>query len=52
MNISQRVSELLSEHNVPTEIFKGTQSHQNVGGVLVLNLCVWPDGDICEYQVS
>ena len=52
MNISQRVSELLSEHNVPTEIFKGAQFHQDVGGVLVLNLCTWPNGDICLYQVS
>ena len=39
MKIFQQFSKLLSGHYFQTEIFKGHNSLENVGQVMVLNLC-------------
>ena len=52
MKISHRVSELLSKHNFYSEISKGHNSIENVGGVKVLTLCTWSDDALYLYKIS
>ena len=50
--ISQRVLGLLSGHISLLKFLKGHNSVKNVGGAMVLNLCILSHGALYLYQVS
>ena len=52
MEISQRFSEVLSEHDFQLSIFQWGHSVKNVSRVMVLVLCFLSDDALYLYKVS